>query len=136
MPLKIIDSSTLPLNSTNHRWEKFRKIKADVKLHLRLVFMEKGVSYPGWKELSKESKLQVIEELFSEEIRPYIELDEGGVRILDLVNECDVMIAYEGACTSCYSSIGTTLSSIQEILQTKLHPSLQVIPNLDELTLK
>lgn len=46
MPLKILDSSTLPLNLTNHRWAKFRKTKAGVKLHLRLVFMEKGTSYP------------------------------------------------------------------------------------------
>jgi len=46
MPLKIIDSSTLPLNLTNHRWAEFRSTKAGVKLHLRLVFMEKGVSYP------------------------------------------------------------------------------------------
>jgi IS4 transposase len=46
MPLKIIDSSTLPLNLTNHRWAKFRKTKAGVKLHLRLVFMKKGISYP------------------------------------------------------------------------------------------
>ena len=46
MPLKIIDSSTLPLNLTNHKWAKFRKTKAGVKLHLRLVFMEKGASYP------------------------------------------------------------------------------------------
>ncbi len=46
MPLKIIDSSTLPLNLTNHRWAKFRKTKAGVKVHLRLVFMEKGTSYP------------------------------------------------------------------------------------------
>ncbi len=46
MPLKIIDSSTMPLNLTNHRWAKFRKTKAGVKLHLRLVFMEKGTSYP------------------------------------------------------------------------------------------
>lgn len=46
MPLKIIDSSTLPLNLTNHKWAKFRKTKAGVKLHLRLVFMEKGLSYP------------------------------------------------------------------------------------------
>ncbi|WP_077702236.1 IS4 family transposase [Virgibacillus dokdonensis] len=46
MPLKIIDSSTLPLNLTNHKWAKFRKTKAGVKLHLRLVFMDKGTVYP------------------------------------------------------------------------------------------
>ncbi|WP_400247462.1 IS4 family transposase [Niallia sp. JL1B1071] len=45
-PLKIIDSSTLPLNLTNHTWAEFRKTKSGVKLPLRLVFMEKGFSYP------------------------------------------------------------------------------------------
>ncbi|WP_107842155.1 IS4 family transposase [Metasolibacillus meyeri] len=45
-PLKIIDSSTLPLNLTNHKWAEFRKTKSGVKLHLRLVFMENGYSYP------------------------------------------------------------------------------------------
>lgn len=46
MPLKFIDSTTLPLNLTNHRWAEFRKTKAGVKVHLKLVFMEKGLSYP------------------------------------------------------------------------------------------
>lgn len=45
-PLKIIDSSTLPLNLNNHRWAEFRKTKSGIKLHLRLVFLEKGYSYP------------------------------------------------------------------------------------------
>src|SRR5699024_11143583 len=34
MPLKIIDSSTLPLSLTNHRCAEFRKTKAGAKLHL------------------------------------------------------------------------------------------------------
>jgi IS4 transposase len=46
MPLKIIDSSTIPLSLMNHKWAEFRKNKAGVKLHVRLVFMEKGTSYP------------------------------------------------------------------------------------------
>lgn len=46
MPLKIIDSSTLPLNLTNHKWAKFRKTKAGVKLHLRLVYMDKDNVFP------------------------------------------------------------------------------------------
>lgn len=45
-PLKVIDSSTLPLNLRNHQWAEFRKTKSGVKLHLRLVFMDKGLSYP------------------------------------------------------------------------------------------
>src|SRR5690625_6893061 len=46
MPLKIIDSSTLPLNLTNHKWAEFRKTKDVVNIHLRLMFIEKGISYP------------------------------------------------------------------------------------------
>ena len=46
MPLKIIDSSTLPLNLTNYKWAEFRKTKAGAKLHLRLVFMDKNTVYP------------------------------------------------------------------------------------------
>ncbi len=46
-PWMLIDSSTLPLNLTNHKWAEFRKTKSGVKLHLRLAFMEKGLSYPN-----------------------------------------------------------------------------------------
>lgn len=45
-PLKIIDSSTLPLNLNNHKWAEFRKTKSGIKLHLRLIHVEKGRSYP------------------------------------------------------------------------------------------
>ncbi|GEL78634.1 IS4 family transposase [Tenuibacillus multivorans] len=45
-PLKIIDSSTLPLNLTKYPWAKFRKTKSGVKLHLRLVYMNKDTVYP------------------------------------------------------------------------------------------
>src|SRR5690625_1729979 len=46
MPLKIIDSTTLPINLTHYKWATFRKTKAGVKLHLRLVFMDKDNVYP------------------------------------------------------------------------------------------
>lgn len=46
MPLKIIDLTTLPLSLTHYKWATFRKAKAGVKLHLRLVFMCKDNVYP------------------------------------------------------------------------------------------
>src|SRR5699024_7381420 len=45
-PLTIIDSITHPLNLGNHQWAEFRKTQSGVTLHLRLVFMDKGLSYP------------------------------------------------------------------------------------------
>lgn len=34
------------MNLNNHRWAEFRKTKSGVKLHKRLVYLEKGCSYP------------------------------------------------------------------------------------------
>lgn len=85
--------------------------------------------YPGWQELSLKQKLGVIEEVLNNEIRPYIALDGGGVEVLNLVDN-QVIISYQGACTSCYSSIGTTLSYIQQMIRAKVHPELNVTPEL------
>ena len=85
--------------------------------------------YHGWAALNKERKIALIEEVIAQDIRPYIELDAGGVEVIDLLNEKELMIAYQGACTSCYSATGSTLQAIQEILRAKLDPHLVVIPD-------
>lgn len=85
--------------------------------------------YPGWKELSKEGKIAVIEEIIASDIRPYIELDAGGVQILDFLEDRELLIAYQGACTSCFSATGATLNAIQTILRTKLDPQIIVTPD-------
>ncbi len=86
--------------------------------------------YPGWSELGLKQKLAVIEEVIAKEIRPYIELDAGGVEVINLLNEKEVIIAYQGSCTSCFSATGATLSFIQQVLRAKVHPDLDVIPNM------
>ncbi len=77
--------------------------------------------------LSKSEKIALIESVIDDEIRPYIEMDAGGVTIQDL-KENTLEIVYEGACTSCYAATGSTLSAIQNILQTKVHPDILVEP--------
>ncbi len=88
--------------------------------------------YPGWKELTLKKKIAVIEEILDRDIRPYIALDAGGVNVLNLLQDKEVIISYQGTCTSCYSAIGTTLSYIQQVLRAKVHPDLVVTPELDE----
>ncbi|KAF3361921.1 Uncharacterized protein PHSC3_001478 [Chlamydiales bacterium STE3] len=90
--------------------------------------------YPGWLELPLKKKLAVIEEVLDRDIRPYIALDAGGVEILNLLNDREVIITYQGSCTSCYSSIGTTLSYIQQVLKAKVFPEIIVIPDVDPST--
>jgi NifU-like protein len=86
--------------------------------------------FPGWTELPIKKKIAVIEEVISRDIRPYIELDAGGIQILNLLNDREVVIAYQGSCTSCFSATGTTLSYIQQVLRAKVHPDLIVVPDL------
>lgn len=86
--------------------------------------------YPGFDALPLKKKIAVIEEVLDREVRPYIALDGGGVEVMDLVNNREVVVSYKGNCTSCFSSTGATLSYIQQMLRAKVHPDLQVIPNL------
>ncbi len=89
--------------------------------------LEGGI--PGWESFGKEERIHLIEAVVARDIRPYIELDAGGVQILDLVNGQEVRILYQGSCTSCFSATGTTLSYIQHVLKSKVHPSLVVVPD-------
>lgn len=88
----------------------------------------KGTGYPGWMELPLKKKLAVIEEVLDRDIRPYISLDGGGVEVLNLLEDKDVIITYQGTCTSCYSAVGTTLSYIQQVLRAQVHPAINVVP--------
>jgi NifU-like protein len=85
---------------------------------------------PGWEEFSPEKQRQIVEEVVEKEIRPYIELDAGGVTIQEMRPNGEILITYSGSCTSCHSSTGSTLSAIQNILQARVHPGLTVIPQL------
>jgi NifU-like protein len=86
--------------------------------------------YPGWMDLTLKKKIAVIEQVLDQDVRPYIALDAGGVSVLNLINDTELIIAYQGSCTSCYSSIGTTLSYIQQVLRAKVHPNIKVVPDL------
>lgn len=88
--------------------------------------------YPGYAELTKEQKKAVIEEVLDQDVRPYIALDAGGVTLLDLIDDRQILISYQGSCTSCYSSVGTTLSFIQQVLRAKVHPQMVVTPELGD----
>lgn len=87
---------------------------------------------PMWEISSQKERLALIEAVLDKEIRPFVALDEGGVEIVSL-EEFNLTIAYQGNCTSCASSTGSTLTAIQEMLRQKVHPSIVVIPDLSTL---
>lgn len=88
---------------------------------------------PGWDGLSLEERKKAIESVLMREIVPYVQLDAGGVRLTSLKSDGEVVITYEGSCTSCHSSTGSTLTAIQRILRARVHPSLFVTPDLSSI---
>lgn len=91
--------------------------------------------YPGWEKLGVEQKIALLEQVIANDIRPYIELDAGGIKILKFENDRELVIAYEGSCTSCYSATGATLNAIQQILRAKVHPEIVVVPDMSFLNI-
>jgi NifU-like protein len=87
----------------------------------------------AWTSYSLEEKLSVIREVIKEEIEPYIALDEGGVEVTELKDDKEVIVVYQGSCTTCFSAIGATLNAIQQILRDKVHPELIVTPDTSVL---
>lgn len=116
--LLVAECSDIPFNETYD----MTPIDAD--------FGEIPGGIPGWEGFPIQQKRKVIEEVIDKEIRPYIELDAGGVTLLDLSIEGEVTISYQGSCTSCHASTGSTLTAIQKILRARVHPSLFVTPKL------
>ncbi|MCB1213646.1 MAG: NifU family protein [Chlamydiia bacterium] len=85
----------------------------------------------SWSSLAHAEKLDHIERILDEEIRPYIALDSGGVEVVELTEEDELIISYQGNCTSCYSSVGTTLAYIQQVLIAELSPTIKVTPEFE-----
>jgi len=85
---------------------------------------------PGWEEFALDKKLHLIEEIIDKEIRPYVELDAGGIQIVELKDSHELFIAYQGSCTTCHSATGSTLSAVQQILRARVFPKITVTPVL------
>ena len=78
--LKIIDSTTIPLNLNHFKWATFRKTKSGYKLHLRLVFNDDGSHYPDKEVMTnaKEHDRNQLEVLVDDKEAMYV-FDRGYV---------------------------------------------------------
>jgi Fe-S cluster biogenesis protein NfuA len=81
----------------------------------------------SFEHLSAEDqqRLDDINLVLDQQIRPYLQSDGGDLHVLSLVGN-QLVVHYQGACGTCPSSISGTLSSIQNQLRT-LEPDLEVI---------
>lgn len=70
-------------------------------------------------------RLDAINRMLDDQIRPYLQMDGGDLHVLSLVGN-NLVVHYQGACGTCPSSISGTLQSIGNQLRT-LEPDLEVI---------
>ncbi len=68
--------------------------------------------------------------MLTEKVRPALMNDGGNIQVLEIIDGERVMVQYQGACGSCGSSLGATLSFIEQTLRTNVYPELQVVPNM------
>lgn len=72
-------------------------------------------------------QLEVIREILDSTITPYIQSHGGAVELVAFDTQTHrLTIAYEGACGTCPSSLGMTLTAIQNMLRDQYDPQLVV----------
>ncbi len=91
---------------------------------------EDALSEVPFKDLSVDHKVIAVEIAIDNTVRDFLIMDGGDIDILNVKEEGEgyiVYISYLGACSSCSSSGTGTLYAIQNALQDKLDPNIQVV---------
>jgi len=84
-----------------------------------------------WESLEQSEKLVEVNKAVDEHVLPMLARDGGGIEVVDIEGDT-VKIAYQGACVGCPMALQGTLSFIQQVLQSKVHSSLTVVPTFKE----
>ena len=72
-----------------------------------------------------QERLDKINELLDEQIRPYLQGDGGDLYVLGLEGN-KLTVHYQGACGSCPSSISGTLTGIENLVRS-IEPDIEVV---------
>lgn len=84
----------------------------------------------AWLGLSKEEQKEQVEMVLDEHIRPALMNDGGNVQVLDITDGEKILIQYQGACGSCGSSMGATLSFMESTLRKHIYNEINVVPQM------
>ena len=70
-------------------------------------------------------RLERINEILDEQVRPYLQGDGGDIYVLGLSGN-QLTVHYQGACGSCPSSLSGTLAGIESLVR-QIEPDLEVV---------
>jgi len=91
---------------------------------------ELSITEQAWLSLSEDDQIVLLDIVLDEQVRPALMADGGNVKVLSVTDGERVLIQYQGACGSCGSSVGGTLSFIERALRKNVYNELIVVPNM------
>jgi len=86
-----------------------------------------------WMDTPKEDQIKQIEEMITKDIRPGLNSDGGDITIVDLEEGYKLKIKWEGACGGCSSSMGATLSYVENQLRTRFFEGMEIVSENEEV---
>ena len=90
---------------------------------------ERSIEDLKWLSLSREDRIKMIESIIDGQVRNALEMDGGGIEIMDVKNDWEVCAEFKGACTSCSASLGSTFIVVENIIKTKVNDRLRLVIN-------
>jgi Fe-S cluster biogenesis protein NfuA len=90
-------------------------------------YAQQAASGSGLENLSEadRGKLDRINEILDDQVRPYLQGDGGDLYVVGLEGN-RLMVHYQGACGSCPSSISGTLAGIESLVR-QIEPEMEVV---------
>ena len=84
-------------------------------------------AFPQVEEMSEadRERLDKINEILDEQVRPYLQGDGGDLYVLGLAGN-QLTVHYQGACGSCPSSLSGTLAGIESLVR-QIEPDIEVV---------
>lgn len=89
--------------------------------------MAQSVAAPAMEQMSEadRERLEKINEVLDEQIRPYLQGDGGDLHVMGLSGNT-LTVHYQGACGSCPSSLSGTLAGIESLVR-QIEPEMEVV---------
>lgn len=84
-------------------------------------------AFPQMEQMSEadRERLDKINEILDEQVRPYLQGDGGDLYVLGLSGN-QLTVHYQGACGSCPSSLSGTLAGIESLVR-QIEPGIEVV---------
>ena len=106
-----------------------QKIKINKKLDLKSLSEKER----EWVDKPIAEKIKSIESLLDAQVRPGLNMDGGDITILGIEDHYKLKVRWEGACGGCSSSMGATLSFIEDKLRKNIFECLEIIADNTEI---